>query len=174
MEISPDLNGRRTRNEEWPAIMLILVFCYLPAMLVSLCRVIFPLSSTSLKAGQPQPASNLVLELKRSWRQTTQTYVPVSVCLLKQPGRERISCRLQWRSIVSPITAYPPVKGRSVPASCVTMYCIGVKRLRSSSLLSILYTLGMSGRRLLWSVGAIISGLVVADPDSIRNVLIIN
>lgn len=97
MDISPDLNGRRTRNEEWPAIMLILVFCYLPAMLVSLCRVIFPLSSTSLKAGQPQPASNLVLELKRSWRQTTHTYVPVSVCLLKQPGRERIShCEGLW------------------------------------------------------------------------------
>lgn len=41
-----------------------------------------------------------------------------------------------------------PVKGRSVPASWVTWYCIGVRRLRSSSLLSIVYSFGISGSRL--------------------------
>lgn len=41
-----------------------------------------------------------------------------------------------------------PVKGRSVPASWVTWYCMGVRRLRSSSLLSIVYSFGISGRRL--------------------------
>lgn len=41
-----------------------------PEMLVSLCNVTFPCSSTSLNAGQPQPESYLVSELKRSSRQT--------------------------------------------------------------------------------------------------------
>lgn len=59
----PDRNERR----------VLLTQQQLPAMLVSLCRVILPLSSTSLKAGQPHPASNFVLELKSSWRQTMQT-----------------------------------------------------------------------------------------------------
>lgn len=51
---------------------------YVPAILVSLCKVIFPWSSTSLNAGQPHPESYFVLELNSSCLHTMHTYIPFS------------------------------------------------------------------------------------------------
>jgi hypothetical protein len=51
----------------------------------SLVSLILPCSRTSLKAGQPQPASYLVSDEKSSAVHTTQTYVPASVVLLYFP-----------------------------------------------------------------------------------------
>ena len=56
-----------------------------------------------IKLGHPQWASNLVSEVNRCVPQTMQSYRPSSNTF-----------------------QYSPVKGRSVPAFCVTSYCTGV------------------------------------------------
>src|SRR5882672_6890004 len=66
-------------------------------------------ASGNQKLGQPEPESYLCSESKSLAPHTMQLYVPCSL-----------------------LYVYGPVKARSVPLSCVTWYCSGVRRSRRS------------------------------------------
>src|ERR671919_855582 len=73
-------------------------------------RVTRPSVISRSKLGQPVPESNLASLSNSSVSHTTQRYTPASL-----------------------VSQYSPVNARSVPASWVTWYCSGVRRLRISS-----------------------------------------